>query len=572
MNTIYKRSLGKVLAITAVVIGVGLGGSAFAQSSSPASASMAPYCGPQLTVITPGIHRGVRGANVTALQQFLASQGYFHGSATGYFGPITYGALVSFQVANGLPATGYFGPMTYAVFQKQCPPTPTPVGTVSIHGIEPASARVGTEVTMTGNNFTSDNTIHFGNGVIMHVPALISSTMETQCITTPCYPIQTLKFKVPASLDPACLFSTPSCLMPSQQTTPGTYNVYVTNANGTSNSVTSTVLGDSTSNAPRIDSITPSKGPVGTTVTLQGENFAPNTVVRFGEGSAVAGMRSDGKSIAFTVPDGISQYCAPGMYCAEYFRQVTPGDYKVFVQNPDGTGVSNSVTFKVGSNSTNGPHIDSISPSSAKEGASVTINGSGFSGNAVVHFYKNGEPYGTMGGVKVEITPGMLYPAQGRITFEIPGWIGAYCHLDMACIMIAQELPAGSYTIAVETTDGISNKVSFTKVSGSTGGGTISIAGIDAPTYLALGATGIWTVRVNVGSGYPNLHYSVVWGDEGYGGGKLTMAPESWATQTSASFMHAYQTTGTHTPVFTVSDDAGHSVSVSATVNVMAWY
>lgn len=564
MNTTNKGSvvLKGFLAAT-VIIGVGIGGNALAQSSSTASGSMAPYCGPQ-RVVSPGLYRGLRGSNVMALQQFLASLGYLNVSATGYFGPLTYGALVAFQAANSLPATGYFGSMSHAVFLKRCPPGPTPTGNVRIDSIAPASGPVDTEVTITGNNFTDDNTIHFGNGVIMHVPRSISSTMEIQCFTTPCYPIQTITFMVPASLDPACLYSTPSCLMPSQQTTPGTYQVYVTNGNGTSNIVTFTVLGGTTTHSPRIDSIQPSRGSVGSTVTLMGANFSPDMIVRFAEGSVQGAVRSDGKSITFTVPDGVSPYCgAPGMYCAEYFREVTPGDYKVYVQNPDGTVVSNAVTFTVTGATTGRPRIYSVVPQSAREGASVTINGSGFSaGSAVVHFYQNGAPYGTMGGVTVA--------SNSRIMFTVPEWIGEYCHPDMACNLLAKSLPPGSYTIAVETTNGISNQASFTKTTGGTTSGTISIAGIDAPSMLAAGATGIWTVRVNVSSAHPNLRYSVVWGDEETVGSSI--APWVGPPQTSASFTHSYNAAGTYRPTFTVTDDAGHSATVSATVTVMSWY
>ncbi len=40
------------------------------------------------------------------------------------------------------------------------------------------------------------------------------------------------------------------------------------------------------------------------------------------------------------------------------------------------------------------------------------------------------------------------------------------------------------------------------------------------------------------------------------------------AVQTSSTFTHAYQTAGKYQPKFTISDDAGHSQSVSASVVV----
>jgi len=59
--------------------------------------------------------RGARGADVTALQTFLITQGLLtSGSATGYFGPLTQTAVQRFQasqnvVSSGTPATTGYG-------------------------------------------------------------------------------------------------------------------------------------------------------------------------------------------------------------------------------------------------------------------------------------------------------------------------------------------------------------------------------------------------------------------------------------------------------------------------------
>jgi hypothetical protein len=58
---------------------------------------------------------GSTGSDVTALQNWLASKGYFSGTATGYYGPVTKAAVAAYQAANGItPAAGYFGPVTRA--------------------------------------------------------------------------------------------------------------------------------------------------------------------------------------------------------------------------------------------------------------------------------------------------------------------------------------------------------------------------------------------------------------------------------------------------------------------------
>ena len=56
---------------------------------------------------------GSKGADVTALQNFLNAKGYLTVSATGYFGSLTKAALAKFQAAQSIsPASGYFGPIT----------------------------------------------------------------------------------------------------------------------------------------------------------------------------------------------------------------------------------------------------------------------------------------------------------------------------------------------------------------------------------------------------------------------------------------------------------------------------
>lgn len=68
------------------------------------------------TTFTMDLTVGSTGAEVTALQNFLISNGYaIPAGATGYFGAQTQAALAAFQAANGIsPAAGYFGPSTRA--------------------------------------------------------------------------------------------------------------------------------------------------------------------------------------------------------------------------------------------------------------------------------------------------------------------------------------------------------------------------------------------------------------------------------------------------------------------------
>lgn len=73
---------------------------------------------------TRDLTEGSTGADVTALQNYLATTGHFSVAATGFFGPITRTAVASWQAANGVsPAAGYFGAISRAKYNMVCTPT-----------------------------------------------------------------------------------------------------------------------------------------------------------------------------------------------------------------------------------------------------------------------------------------------------------------------------------------------------------------------------------------------------------------------------------------------------------------
>ena len=105
----------------------------------------------------------------------------------------------------------------------------------TISSISPTSGRVGTQVTIYGrgfntnivcfaypcvNNNSSSNTINLGMSII---PNVYSSDGTS------------LTFTIPAYTNSACQYSSPACVIPQYQIIPGTYPVFVTNTNGTSN-------------------------------------------------------------------------------------------------------------------------------------------------------------------------------------------------------------------------------------------------------------------------------------------------------------------------------------------------
>lgn len=85
------------------------------------------------------LKKGMRGADVTWLQDFLVSKATGKAAlslgavgSTGYFGSLTKAALAEFQKANGIaPAFGYFGAKTRAFILSIIAPSATFTGTIS---------------------------------------------------------------------------------------------------------------------------------------------------------------------------------------------------------------------------------------------------------------------------------------------------------------------------------------------------------------------------------------------------------------------------------------------------------
>ena len=59
------------------------------------------------------MYRGLRHAEVSELQRFLITLKFLSaGNDTGFFGNLTYSAVITFQTRNGIPGTGFVGPLT----------------------------------------------------------------------------------------------------------------------------------------------------------------------------------------------------------------------------------------------------------------------------------------------------------------------------------------------------------------------------------------------------------------------------------------------------------------------------
>lgn len=99
---------------------------------------------------------------------------------------------------------------------------------------------------------------------------------------------------------------------------------------------------------------------------------------------------------------------------------------------------------------TRAPSISSLTPTSGSAGTVVTITGSGFTDNNIVHF--------AIGGIA-----NIASTNNGTaLTFTIPEYIGPYCKPMQACPMYAMLITAGTYQVSVENANGTSATVPFT--------------------------------------------------------------------------------------------------------------
>ncbi|TSC61407.1 MAG: S-layer protein, partial [Parcubacteria group bacterium Greene0416_14] len=131
--------------------------------------------------------------------------------------------------------------------------------------------------------------------------------------------------------------------------------------------------------APAISSISPSSGPVGTTVTLTGTGFTPSfNNINFGSVTALITNLSsaDGKTLTFTIPNSL---CRTGEICT--LQTIPPGTYNVSVTNVNGT--SNAVQFTVTSTQSAPLTIttSTLPPATVSRPYSATITTTGGSGS-----------------------------------------------------------------------------------------------------------------------------------------------------------------------------------------------
>jgi hypothetical protein len=113
------------------------------------------------------LRQGARGADVSALQAVLVSEGHLMVSPTGFFGSLTRAAVMKYQTAKGIsPVSGFVGPLTRGVLNSSVavtPTTPTTPTTPVLSGSEGfAEVRLSPTPTNNTNIQTSSDIAVYG--------------------------------------------------------------------------------------------------------------------------------------------------------------------------------------------------------------------------------------------------------------------------------------------------------------------------------------------------------------------------------------------------------------------------
>ncbi len=332
--------------------------------------------------VTRNLGIGMRGDDVLALQRFLNSRPTTHiaesgpgspGNETLYFGSLTQRAVVKYQeeyletilrpvgLARG---SGYVGANTRAVIATQCedaksasqkqqaatstsnvpkvklfplPPeavitpkvvsstTPaassdfsttsplmgmgTPMFRDILHLVQPSSymVKIGQTLRVIGGGYSKNgNVVHIGNTEIF---GLVPDSSGDLVVTVPA------------------------------DTNYGKNDLWVSNENGSTLKQFVVVVHDGAV-PPKIATITPSSGVLGTTITITGDNFTANNEICFA-GTPIIAPSSDGKTIVFQTRSNI-----PGAIAGV---DVPNGDvtYPAWFYIVNENGVSNSTTFYI---------------------------------------------------------------------------------------------------------------------------------------------------------------------------------------------------------------------------------
>ncbi|MER2999647.1 IPT/TIG domain-containing protein [Pontibacter populi] len=288
----------------------GIGPGSYTVVNAPVITSITPSSGPVGTEVT------ITGSNFSATTSVAIGSG----------------STTNFTIGNGgteikviVPASASNGSIRVSSSQGSSNNSSnyTLTNAPIISNFTPSSGPVGTEITITGSNFSTVTAISIGSGAVTN----FTKVSDTE-----------LKATVPS--------------------TASTGNIRVTSNQGSAGSSSNYTL----VNAPVITSFSPSSGPAGTEVVITGNNFTGANLLYIGNGQITNYSVISGTEIKLTIPP-----------------TATTGTF--LVRTPNGQ-VNSSGQFKV----TGAPVVTSFTPSSGPIGQVVTITGQGFTNTSVVFF------------------------------------------------------------------------------------------------------------------------------------------------------------------------------------------
>lgn len=250
--------------------------------------------------------------------------------------------------------------------------------TSSLSRLSPRSGPVGTEVTVYGSGFLSlNNVVHFG------AKDIFANSADGK----------TLTFKVPALPAQVCPGGAQSCVIPNQniQTSIGTYQVYVYNVNGRSNTLSFSVNDSSISavKRPKITGVTGPKqilpnDPAVWALALSVSQ--PTTLivsVDWGDSKVVGAGQTGTRRISITKSQTTTlghSYKATGKYTIVF--KVIDEDTGLLASYSVPVNVIYAAPVK-----SSPLTLSSLSQSSGAVGTQIVLNGAGFSASPVtIHF------------------------------------------------------------------------------------------------------------------------------------------------------------------------------------------
>jgi len=323
---------------------------------------------------------------------------------------------------------------------------------IQINYLSPNSGPIGSMVTIVGSGFLSEDKLSFGN-----------SSLGSQTGTVSSADGKTIIFTIPSEIVPTGSGCVPPmyCVSPAPRpVVPGSYDIYVTNANGTSNALSFIVASVS---GGSINIISPAGGEQWAVGSAQIVKWTPPssvTNVNITLSPYIACLYSNPSCmiaeinpypVAANVPN-TGNFNWTVAAAASDGRAIPSGQYILNIVSAGGSLSGRSAApFNIVA-SASVPVISSLNPSSGAVGTQVTIFGSNFTATGNSARFMDYAPVG-----------GNLSSTDGKtLQFTVPSLLYPNCASGMACPQYVLSVTPGNYQITVTNANGTSNSQTFT--------------------------------------------------------------------------------------------------------------